>query len=342
MAKAWQSVEEAAITLGISARTLHRRVRRNEVETRLLNGRREVLVEVDEAAQLHPPYTAPGNVSATPSAPFSGVSAIPPTTTPPADPSSVRQTNPTGGVRQTNPTDVGTSPYQTNPSCSPQVCPPQAQTNPTDGDSANSGLDASDPTFGVSDNVSDSPPRPQPTTAQKVVEQEDTAREDAGVSQTMLMLHEDRLRRTDLAIMAYQQSVTVSAAEARRNRIGQRVAWSAAGAMVVALFLTVIWTTHRVTDAQAHIESLNKQVQSLSDTADAAQRDSLMQRRDAEFARTSAARAEGELSANRQRLKEQNDELEQIRQRQQQPQEPATRPSGLLERMFSQLMQPHP
>src|SRR3954463_10583733 len=43
MAYAWQSVEEAAVTLGISTRTLHRRISKGEVETRLENGRREVL-----------------------------------------------------------------------------------------------------------------------------------------------------------------------------------------------------------------------------------------------------------------------------------------------------------
>ena len=44
MAYAWQSVEEAAVTLGISTRTLHRRISKGEVETRLEDGRREVLV----------------------------------------------------------------------------------------------------------------------------------------------------------------------------------------------------------------------------------------------------------------------------------------------------------
>src|SRR3954468_17665168 len=44
MAYEWQSVEEAAVTLGVSTRTLHRRISKGEVETRLENGRREVLV----------------------------------------------------------------------------------------------------------------------------------------------------------------------------------------------------------------------------------------------------------------------------------------------------------
>src|SRR3954468_20809240 len=44
MAYEWQSVEEAAVTLGVSTRTLHRRISKGEVETRLEDGRREVLV----------------------------------------------------------------------------------------------------------------------------------------------------------------------------------------------------------------------------------------------------------------------------------------------------------
>src|SRR3954468_4663789 len=48
MASAWQTMEEAALTLGISSRTLHRRLARGEFETRMENGRREVLVVIAE------------------------------------------------------------------------------------------------------------------------------------------------------------------------------------------------------------------------------------------------------------------------------------------------------
>ena len=50
MATAWQTLEEAALTLGISSRTLHRRLARGEFETRLENGRREVLVVIADPA----------------------------------------------------------------------------------------------------------------------------------------------------------------------------------------------------------------------------------------------------------------------------------------------------
>src|SRR5213595_3598924 len=48
MATAWQSLEEAALTLGISSRTLHRRITKGEFQSRLENGRREVLISIEE------------------------------------------------------------------------------------------------------------------------------------------------------------------------------------------------------------------------------------------------------------------------------------------------------
>src|SRR4051794_28092940 len=71
VAYAWQSVEEAAVTLAISTRTLHRRISKGEVETRLEDGRREVLVclpdpepEVtEEPAEVADTFTIPASFS---------------------------------------------------------------------------------------------------------------------------------------------------------------------------------------------------------------------------------------------------------------------------------------
>src|SRR5688572_33086679 len=52
MATAWQTLEEAALTLGISSRTLHRRIVKGEFETRLENGRREVLIAIPESPDV--------------------------------------------------------------------------------------------------------------------------------------------------------------------------------------------------------------------------------------------------------------------------------------------------
>ena len=44
MAYAWQTVEQAAVTLGISTRTIARRIAKGELESRLNSGRREVYI----------------------------------------------------------------------------------------------------------------------------------------------------------------------------------------------------------------------------------------------------------------------------------------------------------
>src|SRR6476646_10462016 len=63
MAYAWQSVEEAAVTLGVSTRTLHRRISKGEVETRLETGRREVLVCLPDPEADAPPAPDPALMS---------------------------------------------------------------------------------------------------------------------------------------------------------------------------------------------------------------------------------------------------------------------------------------
>ncbi|HTL29742.1 MAG TPA: hypothetical protein VL282_10990 [Tepidisphaeraceae bacterium] len=201
MANAWQTVEEAALTLGISSRTLHRRIARNEVETRLENGRREVLVEIPDA----------------PPAPVAGTSSL--------------------GV---------SDPYSTNES--------------------------------VMTDVSDMP------------------------AQTMLALHEDRIRRTDMALVAYQQSITLAARETRRVRLGARWAWGTAGVALVVLCLGAIWSAHQLAGASAQVNILNGTLNSLSSEAKTNAFEADKFRVQAETARVAAARAEGELEATKNEL----------------------------------------
>ena len=205
MATAWQTHEEAALTLGISSRTLSRRIVKGEFETRLENGRREVLIAIPD---------------------------------------------------------------------SPAVA------------------DASD----VSDTAYPAP---------EFVEQSQSADLEADdIGGTMLALHEDRIRRTDLAIMAYQQSVNVTADAARRATRNVRIAWGVAGGVSVAMFLSVIWATHSVTKARGEVSHLNSVVRQLSDTADTRAKDSDRFRADAETARVAAAKIEGQLESAKSRIDE--------------------------------------
>jgi hypothetical protein len=200
VATAWQTLEEAALTLGVSSRTLHRRISKGEFDSRMENGRREVLVTLAE------------------------------------------------------------------PEVSVMSDTPVADVHPQQGSE-----------------VDDLP-------------------EDA--RQMVLALHEDRIRRTDLAIMAYQQSVNVTAGNARRAAVHSRIAWGTAGCLTMVLSVSAIWATHRVTRAQAEVEQLTTTVRQLSDTADNRAREVESLRGNAESAKLAAAKAEGELTAAKAQLQQ--------------------------------------
>ena len=238
MATAWQTLEEAALTLGISSRTLHRRLARGEFETRLENGRREVLVVI-------PDPTPFPQLKLTPDAPPSFTVA-----------------------------DMSAGPLPRAATESAVTAPPV--TPP--------------------DEAPDEVPQPSATESEDDATPADAA-EDVG--QAMLTLHEDRIRRTDLAIMAYQQSVNVTAADARRAQRRSKLAWGVTGGLTVAAFVCAIWATHTVTRARGQVEHLGQVVRQLTDTADTRSAEVERLRKDAEEARINVARVEGQLDAAR-------------------------------------------
>src|SRR5687767_13975766 len=97
--------------------------------------------------------------------------------------------------------------------------------------------------------------------------------------------------------MAYQQSVTVAAADARRAITRSRVAWSVAGGLTVIAFLAATWATHHVTKAHAEVGHLSASVRQLSDTIEVEARQVQELSKDSQLAKVAAARAEGELAA---------------------------------------------
>ncbi len=206
MAYAWQTIEEAAVTLKISTRTIHRRIAGGELETRLDNGRREVMVCLPDEPL---PETEYANV--------------------PAD------------TKQNEPTN-------------PPACYENA----------------------VRDHV--------------------PAMADAN-TQAALMITEDRFRRAEMALTAYQHSLTVAENAVRRACAGTCFAWITTSVLVVLIVLATAWTTHRVTRASADMERLHADVQRLADTADTRTRELLQARREKEEAKIAAARSEGQLQA---------------------------------------------
>jgi len=228
MAEAWQTLEEAALTLGISSRTLHRRLARGEFQTRMANGRREVLVVVEARDPSLDRLAAAAHRSAT-SASASAAA-----------------------------TDTAETPAATD----------------TSADASND----------------------YDTTVE-------TAPADE-VQQTMLALHEDRIRRTDLAIMAYQQSVSVAAADARRAVTRSRVGWGVAGLLTVTLSLGGMWATHRLTQASGQVSHLSDNLRQLTETVDVKSREIKELRQESQTAKVAAARAEGELAAAKRQVEQ--------------------------------------
>lgn len=61
MAEIWQTIEQAGVTLGLSVRTINRHITAGKLESRLFEGRREVLVQpmADATAAVNPPTAPP-------------------------------------------------------------------------------------------------------------------------------------------------------------------------------------------------------------------------------------------------------------------------------------------
>lgn len=243
MAEAWQTIEEAALTLGISTRTLHRRISKDEFQTRLNGGRREVLVRLPEIPMPSGLSDRVANGSASSDSASGYGSGV-----------SQGSMSDTGEVRASVLSDGGA-------------------------DTSRSAVQA------------------KVTSAMHGDEEE---------AETMLALTEDRLRRTDLAIFAYQQSVSTVTAEARRIRTSARIAWSATGVLATVLLVVSLWATHRLTASQAqvvstqeNIDKLKQDVTQLADVADSREKELEAIRKQAQEAQVAAAEAQGALQATK-------------------------------------------
>lgn len=216
MAYAWQSVEEAAVTLGVSTRTLHRRISKGEVETRLEEGRREVLVCLpDLEVEMESESTAEGME---------------------------------------------------------EVGPPLA------GDQK---------------------------TAMILAEKE-------------IALANEKVRRTELALAAFQHTSTLLQQEATRTRISARCAWGAVAVLSVGVYVAVGWTASQVTAYRTNNANLNQQLKQVTVTAEQRGAEVEKYRSERDQAKEAAARVEGELSATKATLA--------VRK-------PTTQPGGFLEKL---------
>ena len=250
MPYAWQSVEEAAVTLGVSTRTLHRRISKGEVETRLQTGRREVLVCLPE-----PDVDAP----------------------PAFDPVAVTEAN---------------EPETTGPIDSPSL-PPSFDSVPT----------FMSPEPVMKGPVASSPASSLPSSSIVLAQRE-------------IALANEKVRRTELALAAFQHTSDLLEREAWRTRISARVAWAAVAALAIGVYIAVGWTASKVTHHQANNEYLTQQLKAAIVTAESKGEETSELRDRLSKAEQAAARAQGELEAVK---------AAQVRR-------PATQP-GLIERI---------
>jgi hypothetical protein len=224
VAYAWQSVEEAAVTLGISTRTLHRRISKGEVETRLADGRREVLVCLPDP---DPAYEEPAEVTDTADA----VERL-----------------------------IGSN--------------------------------------GPSDNQ----------TAIILAEKE-------------VALANEKVRRTELALAAFQHTTSLMEKEASRSRMSARVAWIAVAVLSVGVYVAVGWTASQVTAFRTNNANLSRQLDRTGAELEQRSGDVERYRNERDQAKQAAARIEGELSVTKATL------AATVGRR------PATQPSGFFERL---------
>src|SRR3954469_19386976 len=175
MAYAWQSVEEAAVTLGVSTRTLHRRISKVEVETRLENGRREVLV------------------------------------------------------------------------CLPDPEPEMAE-------------ETSD--------VSDTVTIPTPFTSAAMSGGGSDSNTAIVLAEKEVALANEKVRRTELALAAFQHTSTLLQQEATRTRISARCAWAAVAVLSVGVYVAVGWTASQVTAYRTNNANLDRQLKQVSETSE--------------------------------------------------------------------------
>ena len=202
MAYAWQSVEEAAVTLGVSTRTLHRRISKGEVETRLENGRREVLVCLPDDA-------------------------------------------------------------------------PEEPVEPADTSDIQTAIASDEPVGHVDPNTT-------------IV-----------LAQQQIALANEKVRRTELALVAFQQTSQMLQKEAGRTRLSARFAWIALALCSVGVYVAVGWTATKVTQAEAEKKYLNQQLGSVATEVKETRQELTRVRDDLSQAQQSAARLEGELTATK-------------------------------------------
>ena len=119
------------------------------------------------------------------------------------------------------------------------------------------------------------------------------------LAQKDIALANEKVRRTELALAAFQHTSELLEREAWRTRISARLAWAAVASLAIGVYIAVGWTASRVTRHQTNNEYLNQQLKSVMTVAEQKDAEVSELRDRLSKAEQSAARAQGELEATR-------------------------------------------
>jgi len=122
------------------------------------------------------------------------------------------------------------------------------------------------------------------------------------VAEQQLALAQEKVRRTELALVAFQQTSQMLQKEAGRTRLSARFAWAALALCSVGVYVAVGWTATKVTQAEAEKKYLHGKLGDVATDVTQTREELAKVRDDLGEARQSAARLEGELTATKSAL----------------------------------------
>ena len=301
MADSWQTIEQAAVSLRLSVRTVNRHIVAGKLPSRLTpEGRREVLVSLPDTPADTPPVRPPAIAR-----PASPLSEMP-------------------GGAQHQPSQAGAGAAGPSPFDASVSAAAEAVTGTWNG-----GFDPAAPAQAAPEEAS---PASSASAASGSPFSQAASPPVTVDPETVLALADNAAQKAEMAVTAYQTLARVADTQVRQVRRQARAAWAAVAAMAVGVTGAVGWTTHRLTRATGEVEHLQQEVfaqrettRALSDKQDKllADRAAAEQALRAEFtarhdaavaerveveraarealsaAREEAARAEGQLAAYR-------------------------------------------
>lgn len=222
MADIWQTIEQAAVTLGLSVRTVNRHITAGKLESRLFEGRREVRIP-SSAIFNGAPASSPavGEMRST-SGSVGGTANRP-------------SAQPSSATAETS-TDTATAAHHETQSNG-------ATTHSPNGDDASRGNgDAY-------------------TSANRQRVTADVSSDRPMDANTLLALADSLDDKATLAVAAYQTLARSAESQVQSLRKVALGAWAAVGVMAAGVIVAVGWGTYRLTNAEVTATNLRERVQ---------------------------------------------------------------------------------